>query len=60
MVIDCLKRAKSAGKLTGIFVLPGDLLDAAVEAGCDLVICGGDVMDLAKAWKNLLSAIPPK
>lgn len=60
MVINCLKRAKSAGKLTGIFVLPGDLLDAAVEAGCDLVICGGDVMDLAKAWKNLLSAIPPK
>lgn len=60
MVIDCLKRAKSAGKLTGIFVLPGDLLDAAVEAGCDLVICGGDVMDLAKAWTNLLSAIPPK
>lgn len=60
MVIDCLKRAKSAGKLTGIFVLPGDLLDAAVEAGCDLVICGGDVMDLAKVWTNLLSAIPIK
>ncbi len=57
-VIDCLKRAKGAGKLTGIFVLPGDLLDAAVDAGCDLVICGGDVMDLAKAWTNLLSAIP--
>ncbi len=60
LVVDCLKRAKAAGKLTGIFILPGDLLDAVVEAGCDLVVCGGDVMDLAKAWTSLLSAIPQK
>ena len=31
-----------------------------MDAGCDLVICGGDVMDLGKAWTQLLAEIPPK
>ena len=29
-----------------------------MEAGCDLVVCGGDVMDLARAWTRLLEEIP--
>ena len=59
-VLSCLEKAKSAGKLTGIFTLPGPLLDAAMDAGCDLVICGGDVMNLGPAWTKLLSEIPEK
>ncbi len=57
-VLSCLEKAKSVGKLTGIFTLPGPLLDAAMEAGCDLVICGGDVMNLGSAWTKLLTDIP--
>jgi 2-keto-3-deoxy-L-rhamnonate aldolase RhmA len=57
-VLECMRRAREAGKLTGIFITPGPLLDAAVEAGCALVVCGGDVMDLAAAWTNLLEAVP--
>ena len=58
LVLSCIEKAKAAGKLSGIFTLPGPLLDAAMEAGCDLVICGGDVMNLGKAWTQLLSDIP--
>ena len=57
-VLSCMRRAQKAGKLTGIFITPGALLDAALEVGCDLVVCGGDVMDLATAWTNLLGAVP--
>jgi 2-keto-3-deoxy-L-rhamnonate aldolase RhmA len=53
-----MAKAKAADKLTGIFTLPGLLLSAAMDAGCDLVICGGDVMDLGIAWKKLLNEIP--
>ena len=59
MVLSCIEKAKGAGKLSGIFTLPGPLLEAAMDAGCDLVICGGDVMDLGKAWAQLLAAVPP-
>ena len=58
MVLSCIEKAKAAGKLSGIFTLPGPLLDAAMEAGCELVICGGDVMNLARAWTQLLTEIP--
>ena len=57
-VLSCLARARAAGKLSGIFTLPGPLLSAAMDAGCDLVVCGGDVMDLGKAWTQLLSEVP--
>ena len=57
-VLSCMAKAKEAGKLSGIFTLPGPLLTAAMEAGCDLVVCGGDVMDLATAWTKLLGEIP--
>lgn len=58
-VLDCLAKAQAASKLSGIFTLPGPLLSAAMDAGCDLVICGGDVMDLGTAWTKLLPQIPP-
>jgi len=57
-VLSCIAGAKAAGKLTGIFTLPGPLLSAAMDAGCDLVVCGGDVMDLGNAWTKLLDEIP--
>ena len=57
-VLTCMAKAKAAGKLTGIFTLPGPLLSAAMQAGCDLVVCGGDVMDLGTAWSKLLGQIP--
>jgi 4-hydroxy-2-oxoheptanedioate aldolase len=57
-VLSCMAKAKTAGKLTGIFTLPGPLLSAAMDAGCDLVVCGGDVMDLGLAWTKLLGEIP--
>jgi 4-hydroxy-2-oxoheptanedioate aldolase len=45
-----------AGKHAGILVAPGPMLDAALAAGCDLFFCGGDVNDLAKAWRAVLAA----
>ena len=57
-VLSCMAKANAAGKLTGIFTLPGPLLSAAMDAGCDLVVCGGDVMDLGTAWSKLLGEIP--
>ena len=59
-VVSCIEKASKAGKLSGIFTLPGPLLSAAMDAGCDLVMCGGDVMDLGKAWTSLLETIPLK
>jgi len=29
-----------------------------MQAECDLVVCGGDVMDLGTAWNKLLGQIP--
>ena len=59
-VTSCMVKAKKAGKLSGIFTLPGPLLSGALDAGCDLVICGGDVMDLGTAWTELLATIPDR
>jgi 2-keto-3-deoxy-L-rhamnonate aldolase RhmA len=58
IVLGCMAKAKAANKLTGIFTLPGPLLCAAMAAGCDLVVCGGDVMDLGATWSKLLAEIP--
>ena len=56
-IVDCIRRARSAGKHAGILVAPGPLLDAAIEAGCDLCFCGGDVSDLIPAWRALLDSV---
>lgn len=58
VVVDCLKRGQTAGKLTGIMVAPGPLLDACYEAGVQLVVCAGDLMDLTVIWPQQLEAIP--
>ena len=57
LVVGCIEDARAAGKLTGIFTTPGPLLEAAMAAGCQLVVCGGDIMDLAGAWTRLLESI---
>lgn len=58
LVADTIRRARAAGKHAGILVAPGPMLDAALAAGCDLVFCGGDINDLARSWRALLSSLP--
>lgn len=58
VVLDCLKRGKAAGKLTGLMAPPGALMDAGYEAGAELVICAGDLIDLSALWPKRLEAIP--
>jgi 4-hydroxy-2-oxoheptanedioate aldolase len=53
LVVSCIQRARGLGKHAGILVVPGPMLDAAREAGCDLIFGGGDLADLANAWKTL-------
>ncbi len=60
VVSDCVRRARGAGKHAGILIAPGPLLDAAIEAGCDLVFSGGDITELCAAWPRLLATIPAK
>ncbi len=57
VVCDCIRKARSAGKHAGILVPPGPMLDAAVDAGCDLLFHGGDVTELATAWRKLLATV---
>jgi 2-keto-3-deoxy-L-rhamnonate aldolase RhmA len=56
LVADIVRRTRAANKHAGILVAPGPMLDAALAAGCDLFFCGGDVNDLAKAWRVVLAA----
>jgi 2-keto-3-deoxy-L-rhamnonate aldolase RhmA len=58
IALRCLRRAQEAGKRTGVLVAPGALLNAMLEAGVDLVLCGGDVVELAASWPKLLASIP--
>ena len=57
---DVIRRARAAGKHVGILVPPGRMLNAAMEAGCDLVFCCGDVSDLSVSWKALLASVPAR
>jgi 4-hydroxy-2-oxoheptanedioate aldolase len=58
IVTQTIRIARSAGKHAGILVGPGPLLDAALDVGCDLVFPGGDITQLAPAWKTLLGEVP--
>jgi 2-keto-3-deoxy-L-rhamnonate aldolase RhmA len=60
IVTDCVRRARLAGKHVGILVPPGRLLEAAIDAGCDLVFFAGDASNLSVAWKSLLTSVPAK
>ena len=53
---NCISRAREAGKHAGVLVSPGPLLDAAIEAGSDLVFVGGDIANLSVTWTQLLKS----
>jgi 2-keto-3-deoxy-L-rhamnonate aldolase RhmA len=53
----CIRRARAAGRHAGILAGPGPLLEATMEAGADLVFCGGDITDLIPPWKRLVETI---
>ncbi|HWP40100.1 MAG TPA: aldolase/citrate lyase family protein [Tepidisphaeraceae bacterium] len=59
VVRDCVRQARAAGKHAGILITPGRLLDAAIEAGADLLYYGGDVTELTVAWPRLLERVRP-
>jgi 2-keto-3-deoxy-L-rhamnonate aldolase RhmA len=54
VVADCIAKARALDCHAGIVAGPGPLLDAALQAGCDLIIGGSDVGDLVKPWQDLL------
>ena len=56
-VCTCIRRARACGLHAGILVPPGAMLDAAIEAGCDLMFYGGDVAELSAAWPKLLASV---
>ena len=58
VVRDVTRRAKAAGKLAGILAAPSPVLTAALEAGTDLVICGGDIPGAIDHWRGLLAKVP--
>jgi 4-hydroxy-2-oxoheptanedioate aldolase len=60
VVCDCVRRACARGLHAGILIPPGPMLTAALNAGCDLVFCGGDVTELGAAWPKLLAMVEPK
>lgn len=57
VIAGCIGCARRAGKHAGIFAPPGPLLDAALAAGCDLCLVGGDVNDLIPPWRELLRRV---
>jgi 2-keto-3-deoxy-L-rhamnonate aldolase RhmA len=57
IVRQVIRTARGAGKLVGIMVAPGALLDAAIAEGAQLVIVGGDVADVSLAWQKLLANV---
>jgi 4-hydroxy-2-oxoheptanedioate aldolase len=57
IVTDVVRTARKAGKVVGIMVAPGALLKAAIEAGAQLVIVGGDIADVSVAWQKLLGSV---
>jgi 4-hydroxy-2-oxoheptanedioate aldolase len=56
-VAGAIRGARAAGKLGGILVGPGPMLDAALGAGANLVFAGGDVANLVPAWQSLHRAM---
>jgi 2-keto-3-deoxy-L-rhamnonate aldolase RhmA len=57
IVTNVIRTARQARKLVGIMVAPGALLNAALDAGAQLVIVGGDIADVSLAWQKLLGNI---
>jgi 2-keto-3-deoxy-L-rhamnonate aldolase RhmA len=57
-VRECVRQARERALHAGILVAPGPLLDAAIDAGADLLFVGGDITQLAGAWPKLLASVP--
>jgi 2-keto-3-deoxy-L-rhamnonate aldolase RhmA len=57
LVTRIVQTARKAGKVVGIMVAPGALLDAAIKEGAQFVIVGGDIAELSLAWPKLLGSI---
>jgi 4-hydroxy-2-oxoheptanedioate aldolase len=58
VVTNCIKTAKAAKLHPAILVTPGPLLDAALQAGADMIIAGCDISDMATVWEPLLEKLP--
>jgi 2-keto-3-deoxy-L-rhamnonate aldolase RhmA len=56
-VAELIRRARATGKHAGIMVAPGPMLQACLAAGCDLYFCAGDVNDLSRTWRGLLTSV---
>ena len=56
-VVECVRLARGKGKQCGIMAGPGLLYDAAKEAGCNFIFCGGDITDLSPSWRALLASL---
>jgi 2-keto-3-deoxy-L-rhamnonate aldolase RhmA len=59
-VVDSIRKARNAGIRPAILVGPGPMLDAVLEAGCELIICGGDIANLTDAWTGLFDRMQQK
>lgn len=57
----CMRVARECGKHAGLVAGPGPLLEASLEAGCDLAFIGSDMSSLVTAWSELLESVslPP-
>ncbi len=59
-VVDTIRKARAAGRRSAILVVPGPMMDAVLEAGCELIICGGDMANLTNVWTDLLAQMRQK
>ena len=54
IILDVIERTRAAGKLAGILLPPGKLLQASVDAGAQMLVVGSDVSSLKVVWPELL------
>ena len=59
-VVDVIRRTREAGLRPAILVATGPMLDAVLEAGCELIFCGGDIANLTNVWTELLEQMQRK
>jgi 4-hydroxy-2-oxoheptanedioate aldolase len=60
VVIDALKRARSAGKVAGVMALDKPTADEYLAAGANMIAVGIDTLLLAKGCKELLHSFRPE
>jgi len=57
LIANTISDARQANIRAGILAPPGPVLEAAIKAGSQLVIAGGDLTNLAPAWQSLLAKL---